>query len=530
LNLLRTIRDGGNHPVINTLNNPRIKTLPAPVLLGAVLLLCFAYHLGAPPLFDLDEGAFSAATWEMLQRHDFVTTYLNGELRFDKPILIYWLQAASVSVFGLHEWSLRLPSAVAAGLWVVTIFGFARKQLGDSGGLAAALLAALAIGVMVIGRAATADALLNLFITLCLLDAYRYFEQPGGLGRHRVYLWMGLGVLTKGPIAILIPLVVSFLYAAFRKRWPDLRRALVNPLGWIILLAVALPWYVLEYRAQGQAFIDGFFLKHNIGRFSNTMEGHGGNLLYYFPVVLLISLPFTGLLLRILPRVRQALSEPLDLWLWLWFGFIFLFFSFSSTQLPHYLLYGATPLFLLMAKYRDDLRSKTLAYAPLLLWMIVLLLLPDILPNALNRAGDSYSQALAQQAPAIFGTSYRIGLLAALLAIVGLATLRNKPLWQGLLMAGAVHAFVVAQWLAPAAGELLQQPVKSAAHLARSYQGEVVMWGVNMPSFSVYREKTTPRREPQSGDLVFTRIDALPKLGPHEVVYSKGGIVLAKKL
>lgn len=500
------------------------------MLLGAALLLCFVYHLGAPPLFDLDEGAFSAATWEMLQRHDFITTYLNGELRFDKPILIYWLQAVSVSVFGLHEWALRLPSAMAASLWVLAIYGFARQQLDDKSGLVAALLAALSVGVMVIGRAATADALLNLFVALCLLDAYRYFENPGSVARHRVYLWMGLGVLAKGPIAILIPLVVSLFYAAVRKRWLDLRRALVNPLGWLIMSAVALPWYVLEYQAQGQAFIDGFFLKHNIGRFSSTMEGHGGNLFYYIPVTLLVCLPFTGLLLRVLPRVRQALSQPLDLWMWLWFGFIFLFFSFSSTQLPHYLLYGSSPLFVLMAKYREDLSSKALAYAPLLLWLVLLLLLPDILPWVLNRAGDPYSLALAKHAAEVFDSYYRFGLLAALLITVGFVVLRNKPVWYGLLMAGAVHAYVIVQWLAPAAGDLMQQPVKSAALLARSYQGNVVMWELNMPSFTVYRQKITPRREPRSGELVFTRIDALPKLGPHEVIYSKGGIVLAKKL
>ena len=62
----------------------------------------------------------------MLERRDFITTYLNGQLRFDKPILIYWLQALSVSVFGLHEWSLRLPSALAASGWLWTIMAFVR--------------------------------------------------------------------------------------------------------------------------------------------------------------------------------------------------------------------------------------------------------------------------------------------------------------------------------------------------------------------------------------------------------------------
>ena len=244
----------------------------------------------------------------------------------------------------------------------------------------------------------------------------------------------------------------------------------------------------------------------------------------------LISLPFTGMLLSILPRIKQALKDPLDLWLWLWFGFIFVFFSFSNTQLPHYLLYGITPLFLLMAKYRDDVQSKVVAFGPLLLWLVLLVLLPEVLQQALGRASDAYSHALAQHASEVFAAPYRIGMLAALIITIGFALLRKQPIWYGLLMAGAVHAFVIVQWLAPAAGELLQQPVKTAAQMARAFKGDVVMWETNMPSFTVYREKITPRREPQSGELVFTRIGALAKLGPHEVIYSQGGIVLAKKL
>ncbi len=530
MNPYRTMKDGTSHPTPKTLSDFPIKTVPAPVLLGAALLLCFAYNLGTPPLFDLDEGAFSAATWEMLKRGDFITTYLNGELRFDKPILIYWLQAASVSVFGINEWALRLPSAIAASVWVVAVFNFARSRMDATTGLVAALIAAFSAGVVVIGRAATADALLNLFITLTLLDIIRYFEHPSFLLRNRVYLWMGFGLLTKGPIAIIVPLVVSFLYVAVQRRWQDWARALFNPLGWAISLAVALPWYIMEYLAQGQAFIDGFFLKHNVSRFSSTMEGHGGSLFYYLPVALLVILPFTGLLLRILPRIKQALDEPLDLWLWIWFGFIIIFFSFSNTQLPHYLLYGVTPLFLLMAKYRDDLQSKSLAYLPLLVWLALLALLPDIFPMAAGRANDVYTQFLAQRADSVFGIGYRIGLMAAFVITVGLFFWRGKPIWQGLLIAGVLHTIVIVQWVGPAAGELMQQPVKTVAKLARQYNETIVMWRLNMPSFTVYREQVTPRRDPQPGELVFTRVDALSDLGAHEVIYQEGAIVLARKL
>jgi len=78
------------------------------------VLVSFFLFLGDAPLFDVDEGAFSEATLEMFQRGDFLSTYLNGQPRYDKPILIYWLQAASVAAFGANEFAFRFPSAARA--------------------------------------------------------------------------------------------------------------------------------------------------------------------------------------------------------------------------------------------------------------------------------------------------------------------------------------------------------------------------------------------------------------------------------
>ena len=96
-----------------------------------VVLVSFFLPLGMVPLFNLDEGAFSEATREMLLNHNFITTYLNGDLRFDKPILIYWFQAISVSIFGLNEFALRLPSAIAGALWVYSIWWFTKKYFDE---------------------------------------------------------------------------------------------------------------------------------------------------------------------------------------------------------------------------------------------------------------------------------------------------------------------------------------------------------------------------------------------------------------
>src|SRR3954465_12096540 len=116
-------------------------------LAALAVVASFFWLLGAAPLFDVDEAAFSQATLEMFQRGDFLSTYLNGEPRYDKPILVYWLQAAAVTLLGPTEWAFRLPSALCAAGWTGLTFLFARRFYGEERGLLAATLLAASLGV-----------------------------------------------------------------------------------------------------------------------------------------------------------------------------------------------------------------------------------------------------------------------------------------------------------------------------------------------------------------------------------------------
>ena len=497
---------------------------PAAWVLPLGLLLCFFYGLGGLPLFDLDEGAFSEATREMLARGDFITTYLNGEPRFDKPILIYWLQAVAVALIGIDEWAFRLPSALAASAWMVAVYRFGREFMDETTGLAAALVGMTSAVVVVIGRAATADALLNLWLCLALLTMYRYHERLALLA----YLFMGLGFLTKGPVAVVIPGAVSLLFFASTGRWRPWLRALLYPPGWLVFLAVALPWYVLEYLDQGQAFIDGFFLRHNVGRFSDTMEGHGGALYYYALATPLVVMPWTALLLAVVPTLRRVVVDPLDRFLWIWFGLVFVLFSLSGTQLPHYILYGATPLFLLMARHRERLRSRWLAWLPPVLFLALVAALPWVLPAVVPRVRATYEAAMLARAAEAFDWTYHAAALLALAAAFAHAAWRRLAPWQGLAVLGLVQVVALHHSVGAALAELQQAPVQRAAAVARELDEPVVAYRIRMPSFSVYLGDVTPARDPRPGELVYTRVDRLDDLPPHDVVFRQGGIVLAR--
>src|SRR5437868_9252044 len=100
----------------------------------AAVLASFFWMLGTPPLFDVDEGAFSQATMEMFQRGDFLSTYLNGQPRYHEPILVYWLQALGVALIGPSEWAFRLPSAICGSAWAVITNLFVRRLYGPERG------------------------------------------------------------------------------------------------------------------------------------------------------------------------------------------------------------------------------------------------------------------------------------------------------------------------------------------------------------------------------------------------------------
>ena len=495
-------------------------------LLPAVL---FLMNLGGAPLFDVDEGAFSQATREMFVRGDFLSTWLNGAPRFDKPILIYWCQAVFVWLFGPNEWSFRLPSALAASAWCYAVGLFAWQRFGRAAGILACGIAATSLGVHVIGRAATADALLNMLLALALLDGWRHLESGQRAPLLRSYLWIGLGVLTKGPIALLVPGATTLIYCLTAGRFRDWLRSVFHPLGWAILLAVTVPWYATVLAIHGQDFIDGFILKHNVERFSGSMEGHSGSLFYYVLMVPVLLLPWLSWLVATVRRLPADWKEPLPRFLWIWFIFVTAFFSLSGTKLPHYALYGCTPLFILLALHRDRVKSVLLGALPLLSLMIFFIALPSLLAQsaAAGWVKDSYYLAqVSRIAEAIPAAYYPL----TALALLGSAAALRLPFdpARRVLVTACLNTLLLALAIAPFMGDVLQGPVKRAGLAVRQYDEPTVLWNFHAPSFSVYSQRVTPTVQAQPGQIALTRTDRLPPDAKVDELYREGGVVLVR--
>ena len=497
--------------------------------LGLLLILGFFAPLGLAPLFDVDEGAFSEATREMLASGNYLTTYLNGVPRFDKPILIYWLQAASVATFGLNEFALRLPSALASTGWALLIFFFTRSFLGLRRAFIATVVMILSLQVTIVGKAAIADALLNCMLALSMFSIFRYYRDRKTLHLLTAFAAIGLGTLTKGPVAILVPLAVSFLFFVLRHETRAWLKAVLNPAGIAVFALIALPWYALEYIDQGQAFIDGFFFKHNIGRFSTAMEQHRGPLWYYIPVLLAGLLPSTALLVPVFRNIRKLTTDPFNAYLLVWAGFVFVFFSLSGTKLPHYIVYGYTPLFILAARSFDRLRHPVLLMLPPALFLLLLAAAPPIIAHIAKDVTDPYLAALFGGAIRLMRESGHPFILASAAAAMLLAALLpGMSALKRFVAAGTLFLAAINFHMMPLAGRLMQSPVKEAGLLAREKGYDVVMWKIDKPSFLVYSEALSPKRDPLPGEIVLTSVKYLERLAEPVVVYEKLGIVLVK--
>jgi len=305
-----------------------------------VLSICF-FKLGGYLVFDVDEAVFSEASREMVVTGDVITPTYNFEPRYDKPILFYWAMSGAFKMFGISEFSARFPSAGLGVLLVLTTFVFVRRFKGFRAALWSCLALLLNIEFFVYSHSAVTDMTLAFFISGALFSAYGAIKT----GDKRLYIafWASsaLAMLTKGAIGLLFPLSISLLYLFIKKDMPAIKR-LLNPLYILLFLLIAMPWFLLEYHAQGWEFFDAFIIKHHIHRFTGVISSHGGPPYFYVLILLAGFFPWVVHLPEAVIKGFKEIgkhTENNDIFLFtsIWFLFIFIFFSISRTKLPNYI-------------------------------------------------------------------------------------------------------------------------------------------------------------------------------------------------
>jgi len=317
---------------------------PRPTILLAVLLLAAAVpylvNLGASSIWDANEAFYAQTPREMMDAGDFVTPSFNFQLRMNKPVLSYWNVAASYRLFGVSEWSERLPIAIGGLVIVATAFGLGRLLGGTQAGLLAGIVLATSPRLLLLARRIIIDVHITMWTGLVLLCFALSETRPA---HRRVYLTLmyvaaGFGVLTKGPVAVFIPAVAFFLYLASQKRLADIRQMML-PAGALISLSIVVPWYYLLYREHGWTYIDAFIFGENLGRFADAVGEQSRGLFFYLPVMLADLFPWSLLVpVALWWAVRERRSDPVARLLVAWIATIVVFFSLSGTKEDLYIL------------------------------------------------------------------------------------------------------------------------------------------------------------------------------------------------
>ncbi len=318
---------------------------------GALLYPWLAFHL-----FEPDEGRYAEIPREMLVRGEWVVPYLLGEPYLDKPPLFYWLVMLCYRLLGVHDWSARLVPALAVHGCVLLIYGLGRRLLSERAAFWGALGLSLAPGFVSMGRLLVLDGLLAFWVTLSLFTA---LEAVRG-SRLRWGWWLlaavacGLGILTKGPVAVLLLVPPLWLHrhltaATCRLRVRDLLAFAA------LMLTIALPWYIAICWRRPE-FAGYFLWQHNVVRFLAPFD-HLRPVWFYGPILLagllpgsLLAIPFLRFLLAGDPRVAQRRCPELGYTL-LAGGWCVLFFSLSGSKLPTYILPAFPPLALALGSF-----------------------------------------------------------------------------------------------------------------------------------------------------------------------------------
>src|SRR5215469_13896094 len=326
----------------------------------AVILVAAAVYLAcaiSPPSLQDDVDAVQAQiARNMITSGDWVTPRLDGVVYLEKPLLIYWLIAASYEVFGVHDWAARIPIAVAAIAlcWLTAAFGI--WAFGKRAGFYAGLCMATCVGLWLFTRVLIPDVVLTLTIALATWALLRVLDDEEPNKRVWAYTLaasLGVGLLLKSLIGLVFPVAAGVIYLALTRQLLLVRTwKRLHPIaGAVIILLISLPWHVLatlrnppyfaftlrSAPSEYHGFLWFFVINEQLLRFLNLRYPRDYNTvprLYFWLFHLAWLFPWSvyfpaTIKLSYKPSDRAGQTRLLAL---CWIGFILIFFTFSTTQ------------------------------------------------------------------------------------------------------------------------------------------------------------------------------------------------------
>jgi 4-amino-4-deoxy-L-arabinose transferase-like glycosyltransferase len=336
---------------------------PIHLLALSLVFVVLFWRLGTPTLWDPDEAHYAETSREMLASGDWWAPHYNERPFFDKPVLFHQLQALAMRTFSDPEFATRIVPALAALVLAATTLWFGAALLTAEVAIVAGLILASNPGLFGLARYAILDTLFTMFlfgaaacVTVAALAGRPHLQWPG-------YVSLALAVATKGPIALVLCGLAMLVAIAASSQ---LRRRLLGlhwAIGLVIVVLLSAPPFVYLYLRFGQDFVNGYVLDENFKLFTGSRFGNQPGYGFYFQILALGLLPWTGLLVgRLIDNVRAIVRgerlDSIETLLWTWPLTITVFFTLSTFKLDHYVFPAVPALCLLCARAWADLRAR----------------------------------------------------------------------------------------------------------------------------------------------------------------------------
>ena len=348
--------------------NTRTQGLERWAVPGLILAFVVFYLLPlmSHGLWIPDETRYAQISQDMLQSGNWVAPHFMGLRYFEKPIAGYWMIAIGQAVFGDNLFGVRIASALSTGLSVWLVWLIAGRLWRDPRKRFASTLIYMSFG-LVAGQAgyANLDPQFTFWVNLSLVAVWFAFDSS--TRRARLCAWAvlglacGMGFMTKGFLAWLLPVLITVPYALWQRRIKEVLS--YGPLAILVAVAICLPW-ALAIHHQEPDFWQFFFWNEHIRRFSAADAQHTQPWWFYLPILLAASLPWAALLPNTLIDACKQRREPVTGFLLLWLLLPLAMFSLSKGKLPTYIMPCLLPLALLMGhavvSWREQAKGRIL--------------------------------------------------------------------------------------------------------------------------------------------------------------------------
>ncbi|MBH3465050.1 lipid IV(A) 4-amino-4-deoxy-L-arabinosyltransferase [Pseudomonas carnis] len=325
-----------------------------------LLLLAFAVFyllpLATHGLWIPDETRYAQISQEMLMTGKWASPHFMGIRYFEKPAAGYWMIALGQAIFGQNLFGVRFASALSTGLSILLVYLVSRRLWNDpQKSLVSTLLYMSFVSVAALGGYANLDPQFTFWVNLTGVALWFCFDST--TRRARLWSWAllglacGMGFMTKGFLAWLLPVLIALPYAVWQKRLGEL--CTFGMLAVVVAIAVSVPW-ALAVHLQEPDYWNFFFWHEHIQRFAGEDAQHAEPFWYYLPLLVAFTLPWVALLPSTFKQAWQQKRVPGTAFLWLWLLMPLAFFSLAKGKLPSYIMPCMLPLALLMGQALSD--------------------------------------------------------------------------------------------------------------------------------------------------------------------------------